>query len=405
MSLKHTFKNAGWLAGLKGAEFLLPLITLPYLVRTVGLENFGAITYAITIGLYFSTIIQYGFTLTATKQISEARGCIKSTQIIVNATLYSSLILAIGGFGVFYLSANILIEDYDLFRLYLYAFAFTAFQAIFPSWYFQGVEKMQHITYVTISTRALYLIGLFLIVKDESDYIYVPAINATAAAAALAYSIVLVKKHSNITIGRPKLAEVKTQLRTGFSAFVVQLAPNLYNNTTNFLLGYYSGNVALGVYTAATRLIDAASSAGYIIQTAFYPYLCKNKDGFRLFKNLMMTLGLLGSILMAMSAGILVDTLYGENNEIKITLQYLSISILMIFAILTFGHNYLIANGNEKLAKKITLTTSILFLAIGWVLVKEYGLVGAIVTVVGARTSLALLNFIAYKKVKSYEYC
>lgn len=90
---KRLLANFASLIVLRGFQFLIPLITLPYLVRTIGLEKFGLINFALALGLYFGAVVQYGFGVTATREIARNRDDPEKLSQIYSATLFYRLYL------------------------------------------------------------------------------------------------------------------------------------------------------------------------------------------------------------------------------------------------------------------------------------------------------------------------
>lgn len=68
---KILVKNIGSLFGIKLAGYVIPLITLPYLVRTLGIESYGYLGFSIAIVQYFVLFVNYGFDLSATSHIAK----------------------------------------------------------------------------------------------------------------------------------------------------------------------------------------------------------------------------------------------------------------------------------------------------------------------------------------------
>ena len=67
---KNVFKNFCSLSVLQGFNYILPLLVLPYLIRTVGLNYFGVLMFSQSIINYFIIIVDYGFNLSATREVS-----------------------------------------------------------------------------------------------------------------------------------------------------------------------------------------------------------------------------------------------------------------------------------------------------------------------------------------------
>lgn len=65
-------RNVIYLAVVQGSNYLLPLLTFPYLVRTLGPENFGIFGFCQATMLYMIMFVEYGFNLTATQSIAKA---------------------------------------------------------------------------------------------------------------------------------------------------------------------------------------------------------------------------------------------------------------------------------------------------------------------------------------------
>jgi len=105
--VKTVLENFFSLSSLQGVNYILPLIVLPYLIRVLGPEKIGLIAFAQSFVQYFVILTDYGFNLSATRQIALYRERKEQLHQIFTSVLAVKLILVIIGFFLMMLIVNI----------------------------------------------------------------------------------------------------------------------------------------------------------------------------------------------------------------------------------------------------------------------------------------------------------
>ena len=138
---KKLLKNWGALSFLQASNYLFPLITLPYIVRVLGPEKYGLVNFAAAFIGYLVTISDYGFNLSATKEISINRDNKTDINKIFSSVIFTKVFL--GFLSVVFLVA--IVHLFNIFykneELYYITFGIVVGNILFPQWFFQGVEK------------------------------------------------------------------------------------------------------------------------------------------------------------------------------------------------------------------------------------------------------------------------
>jgi PST family polysaccharide transporter len=394
--------NFFYLMSIKGVDFLIPLFVLPFLVRTLGIDVFGLISFSLAFCMYFGTLIHYGYSITAVRDIARVSHNLEELSKKYSSFITVAVLLLFLSLIVFILIISFIPILKENWLLHVYTFFFISMQSLFPSWFFQGIEKMKYIAFINISTKILFLISLIFLIKGPDDYLLVPLLNAITMTLSTAISFWTIHKYFKIKYITPIFSEIKQVIIEGQYAFISMFAPTLYNNTAMFLLGYTSSNSTVGIYASATKLIDALNSTAVLLSTTFLPFLSKNIKKHIFFSKIMITIGASLSILAFIFSKELIIFLYGnENMEIFPYFRLLTPMVFFIFIRLTYGPNYLMLIGKELLYKNIVLYSCLLFFIIALIIVPVFKIYGAIGILNCTTFIMALLTYSFFIKTRN----
>lgn len=98
----------------------LPLLVVPYLFKTLGVEKFGLIAFAQAIVVYFGLFVNYGFDLSASKEISVHRDDAKKVSEIYSSVTTVKVIFAFIAFIIFTLMVFSIDKFSDDWKLYVF---------------------------------------------------------------------------------------------------------------------------------------------------------------------------------------------------------------------------------------------------------------------------------------------
>ncbi|MFM7711155.1 MAG: oligosaccharide flippase family protein, partial [Ferruginibacter sp.] len=169
MQKKRLFGNFLSISVIQGLNYLFPLIAFPYLLQVLTVSGFGVFTLAQTGILLADLVVSFGFGLSATKRISR----FAHHPFTLNATIVSvyliKLILLLALALATTLAAFFIPYTHQHWMLFLGAFLYLFGNVLMPDWYFQGVQRMQVLTWITFISKLFALLSLFLLVNTKDD--------------------------------------------------------------------------------------------------------------------------------------------------------------------------------------------------------------------------------------------
>ncbi|MBE6192966.1 MAG: flippase [Rikenellaceae bacterium] len=396
--------NFVWLSALQVAGYLFPLITLPYLARVIGADGFGKVAFASAIMVWIQTIADWGFNLTATRDVAKNRDDAQKVSEIFSNVLWARCLLAVVSLAVLIGLILLVPKFYENRLVILVTYLMIPGHILFPDWFFQAVEKMKYITILNVLLKLLFTIAVFVFVKDREDYILQPLFTSIGYVFCGVLSLYLIIGKWGVKLQKPSIARIITTIKDSTNVFINNLAPNLYNSLSIVLLGIFGGSGATGIFDGGNKFISLCQQFMTVISRVFFPYLSRQSNRHKILVVINMTVAIVFALLLFVLAPYIVRLmLSAEFAESVYVIRILAISVIFLALSDSYGTNYLIIHKRDRELRNITIIGSIFGLCIGVPLIYYYGYTGAAVTITTARVVLGVLTYVVAKREKYVE--
>jgi PST family polysaccharide transporter len=400
--------NFGYLNIVQVINYLVPILIIPYIISTIGLESFGLINYSISIGTYFFLVMDFGFSLYGVKLVKENIGSSKRLSAIFCSIFLIKIIVTILCFLILYFLVEVITTLREEKLLMLITFTSFFAQSLFPSWFFQGTEKMSYILVLTALSKLIYG-SLLLLFLESYNYIFVPIASTIGWIFVSFLGIIIIQKKHKITIVKLTKTHTMSYLTESFSLFISQFSINFFRNINTILLANFSSNYTLGVFTTAEKMIKLLQSLQNPLGQVLYPYLIgkwninnNSKESIKLLLRKISIPIILFSIISFFGfllADIVVEYFVGEINNRILFNFYIMLPIILFGGLnYYFGILGLSAIGMNKAFMKAILITCFIGLFVSIILVNKYLDYGASIAFV--ITEIVLFTLIYLKIIK-----
>ncbi len=272
---KRLIGNFLSLSSVQFANYIFPLITVPYLVRVLTPEKYGLIAFSQAFISYFSLLTDYGFNLSATREISIHRDNNDRLSEIFSSVMWIKILLML----ISLLLLSVVIFSISRFKkdwlLYLLTFGTVLGNVLFPAWFLRGIERMREIAVLNLFTKIVFTTSIFIFIRSQEDYLLLPLINSGGFIVTGLLSLLLLFRQIGIKIKKPTTGNIKYQLKEGWHVFISTIAISLYTTSNTFILGIFSNNTIVGYYSAGEKIIRAALNLLGPLSQTLYPHISK----------------------------------------------------------------------------------------------------------------------------------
>lgn len=390
-------RNATALYAIQGANYVFPLIVVPYLARVLRPSGYGLVLLAQSLAGWLALVVEYGFGLSATREIAKHRENLQQVGAIAAGVLGAEALLALvaaAGAGAFGWFITVFRTQPEFVAL---AWLSAVAQAVAPVWYFQGIERMTYPASINVGIRAAVTALTFVWVRRPDEAWKVLALQSIGGIATT--GILLARLKRNVALPWPELSTIIDALRMGWSMFFFRSAVSLYTTANTFILGVFVPPDRVAFYGGPEKVSKAILSVLSPISQALYPRMTRlavddPRKVARTGRMALVLMGLFGIGLGAATwaaAPLLVRVLFGSGYESAIPVLRILAGLIPAVAVSNvLGIQWMLPHGMDRVFNTIIVCSGLVNLSLAFVLAPRLGPEGMAVAVLATETTVTL---------------
>ncbi len=387
----ETRKNVFYNVLLAISQVLFPLITFPYLARTLGPEHVGVLNFAESFAKYFVLLAALGIPIYGVREIAKVASSREkltktATEIFIINALGTLLLSVI--FLVFIFVLPQLAAEKSLFQWALAYFILQVFQL---EWFFSGMNQFKFIAIRSLVIRLCFIAAVFLFIRTTNDYVNYFRMQVGLAVILAAFNGKRLWDLLDFSSLSFKSLELKKHLKPMALLFLTIFTISVYFSLDTILLGFLANNESVGYYSSALKLNRLFIGVLSAISVAMFPGLVNlyhqgEKEAFVLL--IKQCFYVLVSLSMPLVVGIItcapeiIHILLGTAFDRAILpLQITAPLILIISMSGIFGFQILSAVGKDKSILISALIGMFISIVLAFLVVPIYQENGAAITI------------------------
>lgn len=391
-----------------GTQMLFPLITFPYACRVIEPEGIGQVNFFSSIIGYISLFTCLGIPMYAVREIARDRNdVVKMNRTAIEILLLHAL-LSLAGYlivAVLCLTVPQIKVDIPLFLILSLTIFFTA---IGCEWFYQGIEDFKYITIRGLIVKVVSVALLFMFVKTKDDLIYYGAYTVVGILGGNIFNFFRLRKYihkENLIFSK---LNISRHIKPVLQVFSFNVVTSVYLQLNPVLLGFFNGALAVGYFTAATKIMSVvmklSSCLGVVMMPRTSNLIAEHKED-ELNKLIQKSYDFTIAISLPLTCGLLVTAPYiikvlcgQEFIPVTFASQVIAPIILMVGISNVMGIQVLYPKGKIKTVIHCCLIGAIVDLLLNVILIPFFSYDGTAIAYLGAEVATTVSMYIIAKK-------
>lgn len=262
------------------SSIVFPMITFPYVTRTLGAAANGKVAFATSVMVYFFMFASLGIPTYGIRSCAKVRDDKeKLSKTVQELLIINSVTMAIS-YAVFLILLFLVPEFQEEKTLFLINSAGLVLNVIGVTWLYSALEQYAYITMCSMAFKVLALIAMFALVKKPEDYIVYGAITVIASVGSYVLNFCNLQKF--VSLKKKGVYNFKQHMKPILVFFAMSAAISVYTNLDIVMLRFMKDNVEVGYYDASIKvkniLVMFVTSLGTVLLPRLSFYVQHNEE-------------------------------------------------------------------------------------------------------------------------------
>ena len=398
-------ENVIALYAVQACTYLLPLITFPYLARTLGPKGWGAVLFSQAIGALIAIVVEYGFDFSATREAAKYLNDKVRLSNLVAGVLGAKAALAAVCVAAAIIARPYTLHIADSPALFWSSTIWGVAQGINMLWYFQGQERMRLAGALDVGGKAVATASIFWLVHNPADGWKVMA--AQALGCVVAHGITVGIAYKEVGFRLPGWQLVWDTLHVGWSLFLFRGSQSLLTSANGIILGFFASPAALGLYVGADKIGQVSRQSLWPLTQALFPHQVKevHSDPRQAVRTVWLSfkilggLGICSGLVLVFAAPLLIRLALGPSfQEADSTLRVLGALTPLTAIAAVLGFQWMLPRGMDRQFNFVIFTAGLFHVVIASALTSRMGSMGMAIAVVCSQLYIVIFFTVLFRQ-------
>lgn len=388
---------------------VLPIVTIPIVSHSLGVEGIGTYNYIMSIISYFVLTAGLGLSTYGIREIASSKG---------DKAELSNKFWELEFFNIFV--ASIVIILYIAFvvlfiekKLFFIVGGITLLATLFDiSWFYYGIQDFKQITVINILIKILSFLSIFFFINKKDDliiYFFIQGVSVLISNISLWYFL-----RTKIIWIKPKREMVMRHLNPALHYFIGKISITLYTTLNKTLLGVLGTTILVGLYTNSLQLVTIFVTLIGTLDTVLLPHmtnLYSKNDHRKMIELMEKSINLQLYISIPLSFGIIatnrsvIPWFFGKDFLfLEKTVPFLAPLVVIMPLGISIVRQYLMPQNKIKQFNISVIIAGIVSVVLNLTLIPIFNIWGVIISTLVSETLVTLIRLIDLLKNTEFKF-